>query len=326
MSKEEPRQPGLGLDLLRGPGLWLAMASGFLLGLVALAVWATLPPSLVSPPPKTAALAPPHPEKQPRSVGAAPPPAAAPTHIEPPPWLRYAVAAPPAQGRPRVAIVVDDLGVDRRRTERTIALKGPLTLSFLAYAEDLPHLTQMARRAGHELLVHVPMEPMSRSEDMGPNGLAVGLSKHELLNRLRWDLGRFEGYVGINNHMGSRFTSDAAGMTLVMQELKERGLLFLDSRTIASTTGTALAERLGVPNAARDVFLDNEVNANGITERLAVVEATARRNGTAIAIGHPHDATLEQLTIWLDSFARKGLVLVPVSAIVRERYAAEGKG
>ncbi len=325
MSKVWLRRGGMALDLLRGPGLWLAIASGFVLGLVALAVWATLPSSQMAPSSRTAGLAPPHIEK-PRPAIAAPPPAAAPTHTELPPWQRFAVAAPPAQGRPRIAIVIDDLGLDRRRTERAIALKGPLTLSFLAYAEDLPRLTQMAHRAGHELLVHVPMEPISRSEDMGPNGLAVGLSKEELLHRLRWDLGRFEGYVGINNHMGSRFTSDAASMMLVMQELKARGLLFLDSRTIASTTGTALADHLGVPNAARDVFLDNEVNANGITERLAVVEATARRNGSAIAIGHPHDATLELLAIWLDSFARKGLVLVPVSAIVRERYATEARG
>lgn len=329
MSRVRPHLGGAALDLLRGPGLWLAMASGVVLGIVALAVWATLPPSLVASPPRMAAPAAPVPSEKPlphRETAALPLPEPPAARNSPPPWLRFAVASPPADGRARVAIVIDDLGMDRRRTERTIALKGPLTLSFLAYAEDLPHLTEMARRAGHELLVHVPMEPMSRSENMGPNGLAVGLSKDELLRRLRWDLGRFEGYVGINNHMGSRFTSDAASMTPVMEELKARGLLFLDSRTIASTTGSALAQRMGVPNAARDVFLDNEANANGITERLAVVEATARRNGMAIAIGHPHDATLAQLAIWLDSFARKGLVLVPVSAIVRERFGAEARG
>lgn len=330
MSREQPRQRGgTVLGLLQGPGLWLAVASGFAIGLVVLAIWATLPPNLPRQQPPMAGLSPPSAGAKPApssKVAALPPPALPRPQAEPPPWRRFAVAAPPSQGRPRIAIVIDDLGVDRRRTERTIALKGPLTLSFLAYAADLPHLTQMARRAGHELLVHVPMQPMSSSEDMGPNGLAVGLSKDELLRRLNWDLGRFEGYVGINNHMGSRFTSDTASMLPVMQELKARGLLFLDSRTIASTAGTALAERLGVPNAARDVFLDNEVNANGITERLAVVEATARRKGTAIAIGHPHDATLAQLAVWLDSFARKNLVLVPVSAIVRERYEAEGRG
>ena len=175
-------------------------------------------------------------------------------------------------------------------------------------------------------MVHVPMEPMSRGEDMGPYGLAVGLSHDELLRRLRWDLGRFDGYVGINNHMGSRFTSDAASMDAVMAELKARGLLFIDSRTIATTLGAETAERAGVPNASRDVFLDNERDATAVGERLAVLEARARRQGSAIAIGHPHDGTLAELALWLDTLAAKGLVLVPVSAIVRERWAAEARG
>ncbi|HKW52270.1 MAG TPA: divergent polysaccharide deacetylase family protein, partial [Stellaceae bacterium] len=257
------------------------------------------------------------------------PPAQPATHPDAaqPAWLRYAVAPPPSlHGRAQIAIVIDDLGMDRRRTERTIALKGPLTLSFLAYAEDLPHLTEAARRAGHELMVHVPMEPMSHTEDMGPNGLAVALSHDELLRRLRWDLDRFQGYVGINNHMGSRFTSDVQGMTAVMEELKARGLLFIDSRTIASTVAAERAQRLGVPNASRDVFLDNESDATAVGERLAVLEARARRQGSAIAIGHPHDGTLAELALWLDTLPSKGLVLVPVSTIVKERWMAEARG
>jgi len=236
-----------------------------------------------------------------------------------PAWERFAVAAPPAAGRPRIALVIDDLGVDKKRSWRTIALKGPLTLSFLAYASDLPQMAQAARRAGHELMVHVPMEPMSAAEDMGPNGLAIGLGRDEVLRRLRWDLGRFDGYVGINNHMGSRFTSDAASMTLVMEELKTRGLLFVDSRTTAATAGADVARRLGVPSAARDVFLDNEADAPAIGERLRHLERLAREHGTAIAIGHPHDATIDALARWIAALPQKGLVLVPVSAIVRER-------
>jgi uncharacterized protein len=237
-----------------------------------------------------------------------------------PAWLRFAVPTPPAEGRSRIAVVIDDLGLDKKRTERTIALPGPLTLSFLAYATDLPRLTGEARRAGHELLVHVPMEPLSRAEDMGPNGLAVGLGHDEVLRRLRWDLDRFAGYVGINNHMGSRFTGDAASMTPVMEELRARGLLFLDSRTIANSAGVELARRIGVPHAARDVFLDNEISAVAVAAQLAEVEQIARRHGSAIAIGHPHDATIEQLRVWLAGLASRGFTLVPVSAIVREHW------
>jgi len=308
-------------------GLSLSIASGIVLGIIALAVWTALPERAVPPTP-IIATAPQPPAQQPARprLAALPPPSLPRPEAVQPAWLRFAVAAPAVQGRARVAIVIDDLGVDRRRTERTIALKGPLTLSFLAYASDLPHLTEAARHAGHELLVHVPMEPMSHSENMGPNGLAIDLSRDELLRRLRWDLGRFEGYVGINNHMGSRFTSDAPSMIAVMEELKARGLLFIDSRTIASTMGGELAQRLGVPTASRDVFLDNERDATAVAERLAMLEATARRHGSAIAIGHPHDGTLAELTLWLDTLASKGLALVPVSAIVKERWTAEARG
>jgi hypothetical protein len=148
-----------------------------------------------------------------------------------PPWQRYAVAAPARDSRPRIVVVMDDLGLDRRRSERTMALPAPLTLSFLPYASDLPRQTDLARRAGHELLVHVPMEPFGHVADAGPNELDVALGRDEVLRRLRWDLGRFEGYVGINNHMGSRFTSDADALRPVIEELRARGLLFLDSRT-----------------------------------------------------------------------------------------------
>lgn len=329
-------------------GLITSIACGLVLGVIGLAIWQALPERVVqSPPPPTKIVspeqpqlaAPPLPPATPQPAMPPMPPEALPapkqaetlppakSNATQPPWLRYAVAPPAAmRGRPRIAIVIDDLGMDRRRTERTIALKGPLTLSFLAYADDLPRLTEAAHRAGHELLVHVPMEPISRAEDMGPNGLAVALSHDELLRRLRWDLDRFNGYVGINNHMGSRFTSDTPAMTAIMAELKARGLLFIDSRTIASTVAAEVAQRLGVPNASRDVFLDNESDATAVGERLAVLEATARRHGSAIAIGHPHDGTLAELALWLDKLDSKGLVLVPVSTIVKERWAAEARG
>jgi polysaccharide deacetylase 2 family uncharacterized protein YibQ len=308
---------------------WVEGVVGVVAG-VAMLLWLALPPRpavpvLVAAAPKAAV------------EPAAPAKAAAPGPVRPaamvlppvlsaprapraePAWERFAVAAPPAGGRPRIALVIDDMGVDKKRSWRAIALKGPLTLSFLAYASDLPQMAQAARRAGHELMVHVPMEPMSAAEDMGPNGLAIGLGRDEVLRRLRWDLGRFDGYVGINNHMGSRFTSDAASMTLVMEELKTRGLLFVDSRTTAATAGADVARRLGVPSAARDVFLDNEADAPASGERLRHLERLAREHGTAIAIGHPHDATIDALARWIAALPQKGLVLVPVSAIVRER-------
>jgi uncharacterized protein len=248
----------------------------------------------------------------------APPPPAAVA----PPWIRFAASAAAADGRPLVAIVIDDLGPDRARTERASALPSPVTLSFLAYADATREEAESARRAGHELLVHVPMEPLDPTIDMGPNGLAASLPREEVLRRLRWNLDRLESYVGINNHMGSRFTADAQAMAPVIDELKARGLMFLDSRTTAATVAARLARAAGVPFAERDVFLDDEASSSAIEHRLADLEAVARRSGTAVAIGHPHDATLAALARWAASLPQKGLVLVPPTAIVRARAGA----
>lgn len=250
-----------------------------------------------------------------------PPPAPPPIDHGAPPWLRFAVAPPPIEGRAMIAVVLDDLGLDRKRTERAIALPAPLTLSFMTYAEALPHQTASAHAAGHELLLHVPMEPLDPHLDTGPNSLRTGLGRDELLRRLRWGLDRFSGYVGINNHMGSRFTSDTASMTPVIEELRARGLLFLDSRTAATTVGEMLARRQGVPTVARNVFLDDEVSAPAIGARLADAEQAAHHKGAAVAIGHAHDATLAALAIWLPGLAAKQIVLVPLTTIVRHNQS-----
>jgi polysaccharide deacetylase 2 family uncharacterized protein YibQ len=267
----------------------------------------------------------PPPESQVAMVAPPPPPAAAaqPASAGTPAWIRNAVPTPARNGRPRIAVVIDDLGLDRARTARAISLPAPLTLAFLPYAMDLTPQTEAARKAGHELLVHVPMEPIGKNNDAGPSPLDVGMSAEAVLQRLRWDLSRFDGYVGIDNHMGSRFTADAEALRPVMQELHDRGLLFLDSRTVAHSAGVAVAARYRVPHAGRDVFLDDEMSSPAIEARLAELERVARHNGSAIAIGHPHDATLDALKAWLRDAPGRGFLLVPVSAIVKER-AGEG--
>ena len=181
----------------------------------------------------------------------------------------------------------------------------------------------MARRAGHELFLHVPMEAIDRREDPGPHGLFTSQTRDEILDRLRWGLGRFDGFVGVNNHMGSKFTANAHSMAPVMEELRARGLVFLDSRTSPATSGIRLAAAYGVPHVARDVFLDDDQTPDAIAKQLARVEQIARQHGSAIAIGHPHDTTIVALRIWLPQVDGKGLALVPVSAVVRRRMAED---
>lgn len=235
-----------------------------------------------------------------------------------PPWVRHAVPARPAAGRPLIAIVIDDMGVDRVRSARTIDLPAPLTLSFLPYAEDLQRQTALARRHGHELMVHVPMEPMG-FENAGPGVLRTRQSLEDILQQLRGDLDRFDGFVGINNHMGSRFTSYPAGMAVVIAELRRRGLLWLDSRTTSSTVGMALAGDFRIPHVDRDTFLDHDPSGAAVRRQLVETEAIARRRGSAIAIGHPKDATIEALRTWLREAPGRGLAVVPLTRVVLAR-------
>lgn len=240
-----------------------------------------------------------------------------------PPWLAYAVPLPSESmaGRPLIAVVIDDLGLDRRRSSKIVDLPAPLTLSFLPYAQDLAQQTATGRARGHELLVHVPMEPMGANYDPGPesNLLKVGLSAQEIRARLERDLAQFSGYVGVNNHMGSKFSSDKVGMRIALAELRERGLLFLDSRTSAQSVGAEVAREVGLPFAERNVFLDNVPSLQAVGDQLEKVEAYARQYGHAIAIGHPHDGTIEALSVWLPTLEAKGFVLAPVSAIVKRQ-------
>ncbi len=284
----------------------------------------TIAPTAVPAPPERAATTRTTSEQTPEEVAALPlPPASAITtptgDSSRPAWVRYAVAPPAIQGRPMIAIVIDDMGVDRRRSAQVIDLPGPVTTSFLTYAPGGPDQARAARAHGHELMVHVPMEPTSASVDPGPGALRVGMTADVILSHLADGLAPYDGYVGINNHMGSKFTADAKSLTPVLEAVKRRGLLWLDSRTSADSVGVSLAKRVGVPYAERHVFLDHENSLDGVLKQLAKVEAVARKYGHAVAIGHPKDHTIAALKRWLPTLDGKGLALVPLSAIVKAR-------
>jgi polysaccharide deacetylase 2 family uncharacterized protein YibQ len=237
-----------------------------------------------------------------------------------PTWLRNAVVTV-ADPRPAIAVVIDDLGLNRRGTAALNRLRAPLTLAFMPYAGDLKAQTEAARAAGHELLVHVPMQPRSRDWP-GPNALTAQLGPAELISRLRSSLRSFRGFVGINNHMGSLLTADRVSMDIVMAELRQRDLLFLDSRTTADSVAAREAERMSVPFAERDVFIDNDLDLSSVLHGLARAETIARRQGFAVAMGHPHDVTIEALKRWLPSLDARGIALVPISAIVARQWCA----
>jgi polysaccharide deacetylase 2 family uncharacterized protein YibQ len=232
-----------------------------------------------------------------------------------PPWRRYAALSPVSDGRPKIAIVLDDVGLSQYRSDRVVALPRPVTVAVLPYGHNLNGLVARARAAGHEILLHLPMEPNGKDVNPGPDALLTGLSAAELDRRIVRNLDRLDGYVGINNHMGSRFTASEDLMDRVMLVLKRRGLMFLDSMTTERSVGLQAAARHGVPSAVRDVFIDAELDADFVRKQLHLVENLARQRGMVVAIGHPHPVTMRELERWLPTLSDRGFVQVPVSAI-----------
>lgn len=238
-------------------------------------------------------------------------------------WRVRAVPPPSGAKPPYVAIIIDDAGLDRRGTQRAMKLPGPITLSFMSYAADLSEQAAAARGAGHEVMLHLPMEPLdSKRHNPGPNALYVNLDAAELQRRLDWHLDRFSDYVGVNNHMGSRFTADAARMAQVMEALGHRQVFWLDSLSGPSSAGPALARKRGLDAAERDLFLDDD-RSPGIGHEIAAMERIARARGDVIAIGHPHAATLSALETWMAGAKEKGFSLVPVSTVLLRRQLQE---
>lgn len=221
----------------------------------------------------------------------------------------------PAVVRPQIYIIIDDMGLDPKMVDAVAQLPGPLTLSFLPYARNVNALAQRARRAGAELMLHLPMEPQGTS-DPGPRALKSGSLGSKFISDLEWNLSRFDGYVGVNNHMGSKLTTDVAAMRTVLGYLKSEGLFFVDSVTTGETAVGVAAARIDMPIIRRDVFLDAETGSvEAVRKQLLLVERVAIETGFAVAIGHPRSETLEVLGPWLTTAPARGFDIRPVSAL-----------
>ncbi len=232
-----------------------------------------------------------------------------------PAWRRFAMPAPAAEGRPVLVFIIDDVGLNRPQSARAVALPGPLTLSWMPYAQDLPEQIAQGRAHGHETMLHMPMEPLGHTNP-GPNALRTWLPPATNLGYLRAALDSIPGAVALNQHEASVASLSAPLMDLVMGELHTRGMGFVDSVTIAHSVALRRALADGVPAVARDVFLDNSPEPGAIRAQLAHAEEVARRYGLAISIGHPRTTTMDVMERYLPGLAQRGFVLWPVSAAI----------
>jgi hypothetical protein len=233
------------------------------------------------------------------------------------PWRAYARPFDTSDKRPRIGIVISQLGFSGAVTESAIwQLPAAITLSFAPNARGLGNWIGLARAAGHEVLIEIPMEPVDfPANDPGPDTLLTSLTAEENRTRLRTLLGRVSGYVGVVNQMGSRFTTSEPHLRPVLTELRDRGLMFVDSRSSLHSVAARTATEMRLPRAINNRFIDADVSRTAIDSRLAELERIARASGHAVGIGQPHPVTLERLRIWTRKIELRGFALAPISAL-----------
>lgn len=220
----------------------------------------------------------------------------------------------PAHGA-RVAVVIDDLGTSVDELRPLEGLGVPVTYAVLPYADQTPQVVSELRGRNAEILLHLPMQPKN-GENPGPGALLERMTDDELRQGTIAALKAVPGAVGVNNHMGSLLSSEEGPMNTVLEVIAERRLFFLDSRTSAGSVGYKVATQLGIPAAERQVFLDGDPSPEAIHAQFQRLLALARTHGAAIAIGHPHPATLALLTSEVPKAKAEGFEFVPVSYLL----------
>ena len=220
--------------------------------------------------------------------------------------------------RMKIAIVIDDVGMNLTQSRAAINLNPNVTLAFLPYAETVKSLAEQGKAKGHEIIIHVPMEAMNSDVNLGALALKADMSPLDFTAEFQKIAQSFDGYVGVNNHMGSRLTQDKQAMSQLMRLLKSKGLYFLDSKTIATSIAADVAAFYGVPFAVRDVFLDHEDTPAFVAKALRSTERIARDHGSAIAIGHPKKNTMVALAKWIPTLKARGFDLVPLSELIQK--------
>ena len=224
--------------------------------------------------------------------------------------------APRETNKPRVAILIDDMGYHRKIGNALLDLDLQLSFAFLPHAPFAKELEETAYQKGRDIMVHLPMEASDSKWDPGPGALYLAAPAGELAATLKEDLASVPYAVGANNHMGSKFTKNRQAMQQVLAELQKQGLFFIDSFTTAQSTGMDEAQKMGLKTNRRHIFLDNVQDSKKICGQLDKLAALAVRQQQAIAIGHPYQTTLDALRNCGDKL-RTTVQIVPVHTLVK---------
>jgi len=221
------------------------------------------------------------------------------------------------KGLPKVAIIIDDIGYEHKITEKFLSLDAVLTFSVFPHAPFQQRIIRKAQAKGFEIMLHQPMEPNEYPEvDPGPDALLTSMSPDELIDQLNKNLDAVPLIKGVNNHMGSKMTTESTQMYQIFSVLKQRRLFFVDSLTTSESLCKPSARLLQIPFAQRDVFLDHVQEPDFIRRQIKALIRIAEINGTAVGIAHPHEVTYEVFREELPELQKK-VLLVPASDVVQ---------
>lgn len=217
---------------------------------------------------------------------------------------------------PVLALIIDDWGYSSPANDPMIAFPLPLTMAVLPHLDVSREASERIYEAGHEVILHQPMEALDSRLDLGPGGITLGMDGGEVKNVLKENLASLPVAVGLNNHMGSLITADCTTMSHVLEVVKELGLFFVDSRTSTQSVVADVAYEVGVPFGVNNLFIDNESDVEKIKAQVRVGLALAQRQGHAVMIGHVRPATVDALWEMIPEFLDSGVQLVPISRLL----------
>jgi hypothetical protein len=223
-------------------------------------------------------------------------------------------------GVARVVIVIGGLGISQTSTQRAIESLPPgVTLAFAPYGNSLTRWMQQARKAGHELLLQVPMEPIGYpNNNPGRHTLRSDVDLQENLANLHWAMSRITNYVGITNYLGGRLMSEPAALSPIFSEIADRGLLFFDDGSVKNSVAKGVSLKALLPYARGEIMLDNVRSRSSIGEKLDALAAQAKRTGLAIGVGNAFPDTIAMVSEFSRRARENGIEITPLSAVVKD--------
>lgn len=237
-------------------------------------------------------------------------------------WGRLARAAdgvPPlwdTRRRPQIALIIDDIGQNRKRAREFMEIDIALTFSILPHLPYSRELAEEMNRIGYEVMLHQPMEPFSKSQDPGPGALYVGDEPERITAVMESNIRNIPHAVGVNNHMGSKFTESGDDVGEALKIVKQRNLFFVDSLTSNHSKARAISRSFGIPTLGRRIFLDNVREESAVLAELARLKQCALRSGQAVGIGHPVSPTARAINRFARDRRNADIELVSVSMLL----------